>query len=227
HKHAEALSVVTDRRDRRETEIRSDFTKRTRELRAEHDRDWEALSTRWRAGLNSIDEGWGRLHAECERLFPNWETTEYSDWPKPEEATPSIEFGELSLDLSQIKNGISQDERLRPADTRLRLPALMTLEEHPVLLVTAEEEGRREGIDVLQLAMLRMLTAMPPGKVRFTILDPVGLGENFASFMHRADFDEQLIASRIWTDARQIDEQLIRLTAPMETVLQKYLRNEF
>jgi DNA segregation ATPase FtsK/SpoIIIE, S-DNA-T family len=80
---------------------------------------------------------------------------------------------------------------------------------------------------VLQLIMLRMLTAMPPGKVRFTILDPVGLGENFASFMHLADFDEQLIASRIWTDARQIDEQLTRLTAHMETVLQKYLRNEF
>src|SRR6185369_15682652 len=143
------------------------------------------------------------------------------------EATPSIEFGELSLDLSQIKNGISLDERLRPADTRLRLPALMTLEEHPVLLITAEEEGRREAIDVLQLAMLRMLTAMPPGKVRFTILDPVGLGENFASFMHLADFDEQLIASRIWTESRQIDEQLTRLTAHMETVLQKYLRNEF
>jgi hypothetical protein len=68
---------------------------------------------------------------------------------------------------------------------------------------------------------------MPPGKVRFTILDPVGLGENFASFMHLADFDEQLIASRIWTEGRQIDEQLTRLTAHMETVLQKYLRNEF
>ena len=94
-------------------------------------------------------------------------------------------------------------------------------------MITAEEEGRREAIDVLQLAMLRMLTAMPPGKVRFTILDPVGLGENFASFMHLADFDEQLIASRIWTEGRQIDEQLTRLTAHMETVLQKYLRNEF
>src|SRR4029079_4273430 len=46
-------------------------------------------------------------------------------------------------------------------------------------------------------------------------------------FMHLADFDEQLIASRIWTEGRQIDEQLTRLTAHMETVLQKYLRNEF
>ena len=45
------------------------------------------------------------------------------------------------------------------------------------MLVAAEEVGRGEAIDVLQLTMLRMLTAMPPGKVRFTILDPVGLGE--------------------------------------------------
>jgi hypothetical protein len=103
----------------------------------------------------------------------------------------------------------------------------MTLDENPVLLLNTEEEGRREAVDVLQLMMLRLLTAMPPGKVRFTILDPVGLGENFASFMHLADFDEQLIASRIWTDARHIEEQLTRLTAHMETVLQKYLRNEF
>src|SRR6202008_3444585 len=130
-------------------------------------------------------------------------------------------------DLSHIKNGIPVDERLRPENTAMRLAALMTLEEHPVLLLTGEEEGRREAIEVLQLAMLRMLTAMPPGKVRFTILDPVGLGENFASFMHLADFDEQLIASRIWTDGRQIDEQLTRLTTHMETVWQKYLRNEF
>ena len=41
---------------------------------------------------------------------------------------------------------------------------------------------------------------VPPGKVRFTIIDPVGLGENFAAFMHLADYDEQLVASRIWTE---------------------------
>ena len=226
-KHAEALSLVTERRDQREAENRTAYARRTRELRAVHDRDWQVLTERWQDGLTQINAAWGRLHAECERLFPDWNVTEYSDWARPVDVAPSIKFGDLTLDLSQIKNGISHDERLRPAMTKIQVPALMTLEDHPVLLVTAEEEGRREAIEVLQLAMLRMLTAMPAGKVRFTILDPVGLGENFASFMHLADFDEQLIASRIWTDARQIDEQLTRLTAHMETVLQKYLRNEF
>ena len=37
--------------------------------------------------------------------------------------------------------------------------------------------------------MLRLLTSLPPAKVRFTIIDPVGLGQNFSAFMHLADFD--------------------------------------
>lgn len=226
-KHSEALALATERRDRRDVENQNEYARRVREVRAEHDRDWESLAERWQNGLDHLKESWDRLYAECDRLFPDWNVTEFNAWPRPTEAAPAIQFGQLSLDLSQIKNGISIDERLRPASTAIKVPALMTLEEHPVLLITAEEEGRREAIEVLQVAALRMLTAMPPGKVRFTILDPVGLGENFASFMHLADFDEQLIASRIWTESRQIDEQLTRLTAHMETVLQKYLRNEF
>jgi len=134
-KHAEALSLVTERRDQRETEYRTRYSKRLTELRAQHDRDWEALVERWQAELNEWNESWTRLHAECEQLFPDWNVTEYNDWPNPDEAVPAIEFGELSLDLSQIKNGISQDPRLRPANTKIRMPALMTLEEHPVLLI--------------------------------------------------------------------------------------------
>ena len=68
---------------------------------------------------------------------------------------------------------------------------------------------------------------MPPGKVRFTIIDPVGLGENFSAFMHLADYDEQLVASRIWTDAAHIEQRLADLTEHMENVIQVYLRKEF
>jgi hypothetical protein len=226
-KLSESLAQVTQERDRREIENRRQYENHCRELRLEHDRDWQAMAESWHSGLAEIHESATLMEEECQRLFPDWETTDYAKWPTPLEPAPAIRFGELTLDLSQVKNGIPDDQGLRPAQTSIQLPALMTLEEHPVLLITAEEEGRRAGVELLQLAMLRMLTAMPPGKVRFTILDPVGLGENFASFMHLADFDEQLIASRIWTDSRQIDEQLTRLTAHMETVLQKYLRNEF
>jgi hypothetical protein len=75
--------------------------------------------------------------------------------------------------------------------------------------------------------MLRFLTSMPAGKLRFTIIDPAGLGENFAAFMHLADYDEQLVAGRIWADSKHIDERLTLIADHMEKVLQKYLRNEF
>ena len=87
--------------------------------------------------------------------------------------------------------------------------------------------GRARAVDLMQSAMLRLLTAMPPGKVRFTIIDPVGLGDNFSAFMHLADFDEQLVASRIWTDTGHIEQRLADLTKHMENVIQVYLRKEF
>ena len=63
--------------------------------------------------------------------------------------------------------------------------------------------------------------------MRFTIIDPVGLGQNFSAFMHLADYDEKLVSSRIWTEAQHIKQRLADLTEHMENVIQKYLRNEF
>ena len=45
--------------------------------------------------------------------------------------------------------------------------------------------------------------------------------------MHLADFDEQLVASRIWTDTGHIEQRLADLTKHMENVIQVYLRKEF
>ena len=95
------------------------------------------------------------------------------------------------------------------------------------LLLKARDLGRAKAVQVLQALMLRFLTALPPGKVRFTIVDPVGLGDNFASFMHLADYDELLVTSRIWTEPLQIDQRLADITGHMENVIQKYLRHQF
>ena len=108
-----------------------------------------------------------------------------------------------------------------------RCPCCCPFPRHSLLLLKAAGEGRAKAVQAIQAIMLRMLTAMPPGKVRFTILDPVGLGENFSAFMHLADYDEQLVASRIWTDSGHIEQRLADLTDHMENVIQVYLRNEF
>ena len=65
------------------------------------------------------------------------------------------------------------------------------------------------------------------GQSRFTIIDPLGLGKQFAGFMHLADHDELLVTSRIWTEPQQIEQRLADITEQMEVVIQKYLRNEY
>src|SRR5205823_6898759 len=110
---------------------------------------------------------------------------------------------------------------------RMKVPAFLPFPDRCSLLLKAKGDGRPRAVAALQAIMLRLLTAVPPGKLRFTIIDPVGLGENFAAFMHLADYDEHLVGSRIWTEPQQIEKRLADITAHMETVIQKYLRNQY
>ena len=75
--------------------------------------------------------------------------------------------------------------------------------------------------------MLRLLTSLPGGKLRFSVIDPVGLGQEFSAFMHLADYDELIIGTKIWTEKSQIEKRLTDLSEHMENVFQAYLRNEF
>jgi hypothetical protein len=95
------------------------------------------------------------------------------------------------------------------------------------LLIETPAAGRAAALDVLQASMFRLLTSLPPAQVRFTIIDPIGIGRNFGAFMHLADFDGALVTNQVWTDPRQIEERLADLAVHMETVTQKYLRNEY
>ena len=129
-----------------------------------------------------------------------------TSWTPPEKTPVAVRFGQINVQLSKIRGGIPDDPRLKPPATEYVLPLLLPLPDHPLLLLKSGEAGRGKAIESLQAAMLRLLTSMPAGKIRFTIFDPVGLGENFSAFMHLADFDEQLVSSRIWTDSDHIEQ---------------------
>ena len=73
----------------------------------------------------------------------------------------------------------------------------------------------------------QILATYPPGMVRFLLIDPVGLGQNFASFHALGDYDEQLITNRVWSDRRHIRERLEEFIAHIEGVVQTYLRSDF
>lgn len=203
------------------------YVNRKRAANTAHDVDWDEMAEAWHEGFQRISTELAAMRSACDQLFPDWTATEWQDRQRPAVVPPVIQFGKCILPLQAVKNGVSQEPRLVPEQTTLQLPAWLSLEEHPRMVITADGPGRHAAAEVLQLMMFRFLTAVPAGKLRFTIVDPSALGQNFASFMHLADHDEQLIGKRIWTDSRQIEERLALISDHMEKVLQKYLRNEF
>jgi S-DNA-T family DNA segregation ATPase FtsK/SpoIIIE len=204
------------------------FDSRRTTANAEHAAAWKTMADAWLAGFRAVADELDAMHARGVELFQDWSADDWQSWRRPVTAPEAIRFGQCPLPLQFVKNAIPDDKRLDPGVRRLVLPAAMNFAEQPRLVVSAEGAGRTPAAELLALVALRMLTSMPAGKVRFTIIDPAGLGENFGAFMHLADHDELLVAGgRLWTDSKHIDERLNLVAAHMEKVLQKYLRNEF
>ena len=109
----------------------------------------------------------------------------------------------------------------------LTLPMLLPLIGGRDVLFQTRSAAKSVAVAAIQSALLRLLAALPPAKLRFTFLDPIGLGQNAAPFMHLADYDETLVTGKAWTEPPHIEARLADLTEHMENVIQKYLRNQF
>jgi len=200
---------------------------RTAVEREQVQRTFKQLADGWEQGWSTFCAGAGKIAARCNECFPDFVEFTGDRFRPAEVVPPALRFGRYTLDLASIHGGLSSDERLRPDNSQVELPALLPFPEAASLLIEADGEGRTAAVEALQMLMLRLLASLPPGKLRFTIIDPVGLGDNFSAFMHLADYDERLVSGRIWTESAHIDQQLANLTEHMEDVFQTYLRSQF
>lgn len=210
------------------TAVQSSFTTRLSTSQTQYQTDWSALETRWNTGMTRVFAALNHVNAEATRLFPSWNDPTWATWKPPTAFAPVIRFGETRINLNAMPDGIPKDPRLTiPGPTDFTIPALLSFPDLCSMLISAGNHGRDEAVRLLQTVMFRLLTTLPPGKVRFTIIDPVGLGQNFAGFMHLADYDGAYVTDKIWTEDRHIEQRLLDLTEHMENVIQKYLRNEY
>lgn len=189
--------------------------------------DWEDLAARWTGGLAGLEAGVATVASAVGARSLDWEGS-VAGTALPEEVPPAIRFGMVHVDPALVPHGVPKEETLRErTGPGWDVPALLTFPDRASLLIRATGEGKDAAIPILQGAMLRWLTSLPPGKVRFILIDPVGLGRHFAAFMHLADYSELLVTSRIWTEPQQIEQRLADLSLHMENVIQQFLRNEY
>jgi DNA segregation ATPase FtsK/SpoIIIE, S-DNA-T family len=222
--------LITARKEkyqRDKQELDESYRKTKEATDALYQEAWNNLIKTWTEGMARIDNTLREVNDEASRRFLEWARPELDGWKPPREVPPGLRFGRFAVDLSQFPNGIPVDPRLKSVPTHFDLPALLPFPIQGSMLIKAADAGKDHAITLMQAIMLRYLTSVPPGKVRFTIVDPVGLGENFAAFMHLGDYHELLVTNRIWTETPHIEQRLTDLTEHMENVIQKYLRNEF
>lgn len=220
-------AMLAEAEERRQREIREAQERHDQAVAAaqrEYDRSREELERRWRDGLANIQAPIDSRRRGDGQAPLDWDSPEWQDWKPPKQFTSVVRFGEMKADLRQITERVPRSLAL---PEEFAVPALLAFPRQASLLVASDHTGRTEALRTLQMVMMRLLVSLPAGRVRFTIIDPVGLGQNFAGFMHLADYDESLVGSRIWTENDHIERRLADLTEHMETVIQKYLRNEF
>ncbi len=202
--------------------------KRSR-LAEAHGQRFKVLQDEWNSRLRPLYEGLqGSANAAAE-LFPPWDSPAWRDWQPPSVFSRAARFGTIDVALGNLCEKSWSDKGLiLPGPDRFAAPLCLAYPEMGSLLIETEGTwGHDAAVDALNNTILRLLSTAPPGRLNFTILDPVGLGQNFAGVMHLADYEEQMINNRIWTQSTQIEEKLADLNEHMEKVIQMYLRNEY
>jgi S-DNA-T family DNA segregation ATPase FtsK/SpoIIIE len=199
-------------------------TSRKAENESRFTQEWSELKTTWTVSWDGFHGEMKALESEFHRYFPD----DWATYPDVTDLPLGLPFGSMEITEAQVPNLMPEDEALvQPNFNDLTFPALLPFPQLASLLLETEEEGRKLGVQALEGILQKIFLGLPPGRARCTIIDAVGRGENFAASMHLGDSDPNLVNSKIWTEIQQIEQTLTDLTGTMETILQKFLRNQY
>ncbi|HEX5399941.1 MAG TPA: FtsK/SpoIIIE domain-containing protein, partial [Verrucomicrobiae bacterium] len=204
----------------------SQATKQAR-LESDYKSGWQKLEAEWKTTIQPLFEKIRAANADAEKDFPDWKSDVWKNWTPPNEFKNAAKFGRLEVDTPKFAETLPKDKRLALPLTDFSTPLSLSFPLEGSILFETNKGGETEAVTAINNIIFRLLSATPPGKVSFTIFDPVGLGQNFAALMHLADYEEGYINSRIWTQQAQFEEKLAELNEHMEKVIQMYLRNEY
>ncbi len=171
----------------------------------------EQIEQNLQASLSRFPSILTRFAQEDGLLVAEWDDPRWSRWQPGSQS---------SISLARL--GVIAEAANFPV-----IPALTICPGEDNILFKAPGAVKESAVQALQSLMLRLLIAQPPGKLRFTLIDPAGLGKNVATFLQLADYDEQLISGKVWTKKEHIAQQLVELSDHMGHVIQQYLRNQY
>lgn len=178
------------------------------------------LSRRYSRDVHDAVAAFNRVWEASGLHGVGFETKAWSNWKPTSDTISFLRLGGISAPTLQL------DQRLQPTSPLPALPALIPFAPGKGICFHGDGRMRRAMVEAMQSAALRLVASIPPGKLRFTFIDPVGLGQNVAPLLSLGDHVEELVGGRAWSEPMHIEQRLAEITQHIETVIQKYLRDE-
>lgn len=154
------------------------------------------------------------------KALDNWQHAASLGYRNPESAQRTTQLSSTVITLGETT--------LTETDPHVQVPlvayVLPALDRSLSLCVSGDET---QPSTFMVGCLIQLLGQVKPSRVEFTLIDPAGLGQNFAAVLSLGDHDPRSISGKVWSEPRHIDEQLTILTDHMETIIQKYLRSDF
>jgi len=193
---------------------KKEHDRRIAEIEAEYERVTSQAANTYTSVANQCQREIAAITSSAGLHGAPWDDERWKAWtPVTSDTIPAVtRIGQLTEEA---------------AFDRLTMPALHSIIGGRNVMFKATGAAKDKVAEAMQSIMLRLLATMRPGKLRFVLIDPVGLGRNVASFMRLAEHDEALVGSQAWVEQAHIEEQLARLQDHMRIVIQKFLQDKY
>jgi hypothetical protein len=188
-------------------EARSTHDRRLNERQERFDETRERVAQSFRQQLSLLNPSISKFSSDAQILAPEWDAPAWRTWT-PSNAMPH------TVCVGEMLTGIRDD--------RLTLPALVPFPHEKALIIKTDDHARARAIAAIQSILLRLIATVPPGDLRFILIDPVGRGQNVGPFLSFADRGIGLTEGRVWTEPLQIEQRLHDLVNLVESAADMY-----
>lgn len=160
----------------------------------------------------------------------------YKHYSCYKEMPRNVHVSTLEYDVSHLglndftKNFLNRYYYFMYQNDKIRIPYCASFGPEFNYLFKFDGEGRKNVVqDACDLGM-RLFMMLPPGKLNFTFIDPVTLGESFAMFTRLVDVDDrtsEVINGKIWSSPADIEQKLKVMTDHISNVTQRCLQGKY
>ncbi|MGB7343713.1 MAG: FtsK/SpoIIIE domain-containing protein [Pirellulaceae bacterium] len=238
HQRAESLAIeITDALSQTDKQL-EEQRKASQVYRKEQ---LQRLAHRLKQGVHKGMQRIAATETSVTQRFPDWQSIATADSAPPDQLD-YLPLGTLGI-ADNLRASLSPAAQANPdgvinsqSDTPAivpddeipgSLPVVLHRRLHSGVVISAASSQMENAIDLAHQILWRLLSGVKASRAKLTLIDPLGRGQHFTSFMALADHDPSLVGHRVWASESNIDQRLGEIAHHIEDVLQSSLRDRF